>query len=552
MNTVSLFADPNLLRVERVSSKPELVTLIVKTAPKPALCPRCHSPSDHLHSRYVRRLADLPWLGVAVRLEIQARRLYCRHQDCSQWIFCERLPTFVAPYARRTVRLNEALRLIGLAAGGEAGARLASALGMSVSPDTILQRIRRTQLSSPPAPKVIGVDDWAKHKGQSYGTILVDLERGSTIDLLPDREASSLATWLKQNPGVELISRDRAGAYADGARQGAPSAIQIADRWHLNKNMTEAIERFLNTKHSCLRQAASEVNNVVAGAQRNDGIDRNNRRPSKAELWNDRKRARYEQVWQLHRQGASIQAIAREFRMHRRTVRTMLRSETCPQRAIPSKRKSQIDRLEDYLAQRWSEGCHNSAQLHREIRTQGYRGSGSSIRHFVAQWRAELPEEFRRTRKGTGSLTPNTGAKKVVASARRAAWLLVREAEKLESEEKTFVERLVELSPEIAEAQSVAKEFNRILKQRDRGAFAGWMKRATQSGIPEMKKFALGLDRDRAAVVAALEYEWSNGPTEGHINRLKTLKRAMYGRAKFDLLRIRTLANAKMDVGLRQ
>jgi transposase len=287
-------------------------------------------------------------------VEIHARRLYCRHVKCPQRIFCERIPTLVAPYARRTIRLNETLRLIGLAVGGEAGSRLATALGMSVSPDTIIKMIRQMQLPTPPAPRVIGVDDWAKHKGQNYGAILVDLERRSTIDLLPDREASSLATWLKQNPGVEFISRDRAGAYADGARQGAPSAVQIADRWHLNKNMTEAVERFRNTKHSCLRLAASKVNNAMADAEKKDGIDRKNRRPSKAELWNERKRGRYDRVRELHRQGASFQAIAREFRMHRRTVRTMLRSETCPQRAIPSKRKSQIDRHVDYLAQRWA------------------------------------------------------------------------------------------------------------------------------------------------------------------------------------------------------
>jgi transposase len=153
MNIKPLFADPNLLHLEGVSSEPDRITIIVKTKSKRALCPQCHSPSAHLHSRYVRRLADLPWLGVAVRVEVHARRLFCRHVECPQRIFCECIPTFVAPYARRTLRLNEALRLIGLAVGGEAGSRLAAALGMSVSPDTIIQRIRQMRLPTPPAPK---------------------------------------------------------------------------------------------------------------------------------------------------------------------------------------------------------------------------------------------------------------------------------------------------------------------------------------------------------------------------------------------------------------
>ena len=235
--------------------------------------------------------------------------------------------------------------------------------------------------------------------------------------------------------------------------------------------------------------------------------------------------------------------------MHRRTVRMMLQAETCPERAVPSKRQSRIDRHLNYLSGRWAEGCHNSAQLCREIRSQGYRGSESSVRHFVARWRASLPDGLKRALSGPNSPPPKTGGKKIVASARRTTWLLLRDTEKLEAEERAFVEHLVEISPVIAEAQILAREFNRILKQRDQAAFPGWMERASQSRIPEMKSLAAGIERDRAAVAAALAYEWSNGTTEGHINRLKTLKRAMYGRAKFDLLRIKVLAGSKRGAG---
>src|SRR5262249_2962716 len=170
----------------------------------------------------------------------------------------------------------------------------------------------------------------------------------------------------------------------------------------------------------------------------------------------------------------------------------------------------------------------------------------------VARWRAALPARLKRTLSGPNSPAPETGAKKIVATARRTTWLLLRDTEKLEAEERAFVEHLVEMSTEIAEAQILAQEFNRILKQGDREAFPNWMERMSQSRIPEMKALASGLERDRSAVAAALEYEWSNGPTEGHINRLKTLKRAMYGRAKFDLLKIRILAGSKMGTGLKQ
>jgi len=295
-----------------------------------------------LHSHYTRRVADLPWHGVAAKLELHTRKFRCRNVLCPQKVFCERLPKVVDSYARKTLRLNTALVLIAFAMGGEAGSRAACGLSLQVSGDTLLRRIRRAPLPVMLEPKVVGVDDWAKRKATSYGTILVDLQRRRPIDLLPDREAATLATWLRAHPGIEVISRDRAGAYADGSRQGAPNALQVADRWHLLKNISDALERIIQRHYHHVRRAAQrvappppppviveeDVPQVVPPTASEYMRSRTERK--RRQRLHAVRREKYNRVKELQQQGLTIIQISKHLGLHYGMVANFFRAEVYP------------------------------------------------------------------------------------------------------------------------------------------------------------------------------------------------------------------------------
>lgn len=298
------------------------------TAPE-ACCPLCHQRSAHVHSHYIRQVADLPWHGIAVRLPVRVRRFFCDHPTCQQAIFTERLPGLVAPYARKTARLAQVLEVIGMAVGGEAGARLLVSLGMAASPDTLLRLMRRASLASRPTPRVLGVDDFAFRRGARYGTILLDLERHHLVDLLPDRTAETFACWLRQHPGVKIISRDRGGSYAEGGRQGAPDAVQIADRFHIVKNLTECLDQGLLREHRVLEAIAKGVQAPAPPPLSATVPEAVGRRPPRevreADLRRERRQARYNAVIEAQQQGHSLRAIADQLGLARNTVRKYVR-----------------------------------------------------------------------------------------------------------------------------------------------------------------------------------------------------------------------------------
>ena len=379
--------DTTELHLDRVTFSLSRITVLVTAARPAACCPVCRQPSSRRHSGYTRRLADLPSNGLTVRLQLHTRKFFCNNFSCSRQIFTERLPGTVLPYARRTIRLNESLQQISFVGGGEAGARLATKLSMSVSGDTLLRCIRKWQVSDPPPTRVLGVDDWAWRKGHSYGTILCDLERHTVIDLLPDRTAESFAEWLRQRPSVTVISRDRAGIYADGARQGAPEAVQVADRWHLLHNLTEVFEAILRSHHGQLRQAAwtaaAGADFTTSGKHPSENTEPDRRLLSRAEQirWERRERrlARYQEVINLHQQGASMAAISGQLGLGYHTVLRWLRAGHFPEWTVPE-RPNALRPFLPYLEKRWAEGFRNAARLWREICQQGYTGQDGLVR----------------------------------------------------------------------------------------------------------------------------------------------------------------------------
>src|ERR1700722_18961510 len=545
------------LSVEWIRFGPEAVEIGVVPTSTACCCPQCGLASDRVHSHYIRTLADVPAHGRVIHLQIRLRRFFCGFAGCAQETFAEQVPQVMMRHSRKTCRLVQALQNIALEAGGEAGARLGGRLSMPASPDTLRRLIRRLPAPAAAGPRVLGVDDWAFHRGRRYGTILCDLETHRPVDLLPERSASSFAAWLQEHPGVEIISRDRGTDYAKGATLGAPQAKQVADRWHLLHNLTEAFERGLDRHHTLIAQAAQSLSPVPASMTtpvQNQAPPaptpsaqappiRSSTRRQRLEEARARRRARYEQVKTLQSQGVALLEISRQLHLARSTVRGFARAEQLPQRAArcaegilseaeaPVRGRRSPDPLKDhldYLKRRWEEGCHNAMRLYREVKERGFTGLPYVVKRRVAPWRKA-----------------QSATRRVAAwrpSGRTVAWLLLKPNQKRTAQQAEFLKALLQVWPSLTENVALIEEFRSILCRHHPEDLESWAQLTAEPSIlREIHQFARNLRQDWAAVLEAASEPWSNGQVEGQVNRLKLIKRLMYGRANFDLLRQRVL-----------
>ena len=497
--------------VVSVHSVGENFHILLRSRCSEGTCPDCGRPSRRVQSRYVRRPSDLPLSGRRGILLIEARRFWCDAVVCGRRIFCEQFNKGVLTrYSRRTQRLETIVHQLGLALGGRPGAASAQRLMMPVSKDTLLRVVRRRVGARCDELNVIGIDDFAFRRGQTYGTIVCDLERRKPVTLLPDRALETSRAWLARHPSISVVARDRGGGYGEAIAKGLPDAEQVADRWHLMENSSRA---FLDAVNKSMRQIRHAVGNNVVDPKLLTCAEK---LQYEGYL---RRQETNEAIQQLSQNGTSIRQIVRQTGYSRKLVRDVLRGQRLD---VFRTRPSSLDAWLPWMNDRWEAGARNASALWREMRNEGFVGQ----RGIVSQWaqRRRLAEKA------------NQSGLARTPSARVLARLMTSARDGLARSEAILVAVIEDHVPDLVAARQAISEFQSMIRSKSAAKLSDWLDSA-RGGL--VSSFVNGVERDLAAVRNAMVSQWSNGQTEGQITRLKLIKRQMYGRAKLDLLEAR-------------
>ncbi|WP_165959269.1 ISL3 family transposase [Actinomadura sp. KC345] len=419
-----MFSGLSGLVIDDVTDDGELIRVRARSRKVPVPCPVCAVESAHVHGWCERTVADVPVDGRPVVLDVRVRRLACRDWRCPRRTFREQFPGLLERYQRRTVRLTAQVGAVVRELAGRAGARLLAVLGAPISRHTALRALLRIPLPVVATPRVLGVDDFCLRRSRTYATILIDAETRRRVDVLPDRRSDTLAAWLREHPGVQVVCRDGAAGYADAVHQALPDALQVGDRWHIWHNFAQAAGKEVAVHSGCW-----------AGASR-------------------------------------------------------------------------LRRLDGGM---------------REIRERGYTGSQSLLYRYITQGRVEDDRP---------GLSP-----------RRLARLLLARPDNLKPDQHELLAKTTGACPEMSSLAALVRAFARLLAPAaDNGdRLHEWISAAEKANLSHVHSFIRGLRLDLDAVHAALTSEYHNGGTEGVNTKTKMIKRQMYGRAGFPLLRHRIL-----------
>jgi transposase len=485
--------------VEQVEQTCSGVLVWARAKAEDGVCPSCGEPSRRVHSRYHRGLADGSVAGQPVVLRLHMRRFCCDNHDCPVRTFAEQVDGLTTKHARRTSLCRTALEHIGLALAGRSGSRLAARLGLVAGRSTLLRLVHALPDPEVGTVAVLGVDDFAIRRGRKYATLLIDAVTHRRLDVLPDRKAATLAAWLREHPGVEVVCRDGSAAYAEAIRQAAPKAIQASDRWHLWHNLAAAVEK-----------------TVVAHATNWNTIPR----PAGSALA-ARTRERFTAVHTLLAQDVGLLECARRLGWSLNTVKRYARAQSAQELLRPPRYGAcLVDAHRDLVRRLLAENTPVT-QILAEIREQGYTGSANLLVRYINQGRAD-PER----------LAPSP--------RRLTSWIMSRPTN-LPDHTRRHLTDLIASCPEMTTLAARVREFAAILTQRRGADLTAWIAQTRLDALPGFDSYLNGLDKDLDATIAGLSLPYSNGPTEGVNTKVKLLKRQTYGKASFALLRKRIL-----------
>lgn len=497
----TLFPQLSALVIDEVADEGRVLRVRARTSSAAVPCPQCGQSTNRVHAYHLRRLSDLPVGGRGVVIDLRVRRLVCSTQACSQRTFREQVPTLTYRWARRTSGLTSLIGDLAVVVAGRAGSVVLARLGMVVSRSTVLRVLMAMSVPSGPVPTVLSVDDFALRRGRNYASLLIDAVTHRRIDVLPDRKAATLAAWLRERPQVEVVCRDGSAAYAEAIRDGAPQAVQVSDRWHLWNNLAKAVEKTVIAHSRCWHDRPQ--------------------RPGQA--LDERTRERHTAVHALLEEGVGLLECAKRLGWALNTVKRYARAGTADELQRPPRyRETLVDPFRDHLRERRIEDPTVAVtRLLEEIRELGYTGSANLLVRYLNQGRAD--------------------AERTPPSPRRlVSWLMSRPAN-LPAHRRGHLQELLAGCPQLTVMAQRIGEFAGLLTGRRGDDLDAWMTLVDADDLPALHGFVYGLRMDLDAVVAGLTLPYSNGPMEGANTKVKLLKRQMYGRAGFALLRHRIL-----------
>lgn len=537
---LNIFFKGSQLNIESCDYEEDRVKLYVSSLTEAEQCPYCQEKSSRVHSRYIRTLRDLPGFGKETVIVFNARKFFCDNQQCDKKTFAEQPGNQIFRYRRRTCRCETAVYRHALVLSSIQSSRLLGGIGIPISRSTVLRDLHRLRLPDTESLSKVGVDDWAFRKGVTYGTIIVDLDSGHVCDMLGTREESDFSTWLSDHPHINMVSRDRSTEYSAAIKSTGREIIEVADRFHLLKNMSDCVTKIVSENYrSC-------VNHVNGSNKNNETVSTESVSPNGSDsgLTDSLKKqkeyvneTKYNEVKRLQKEGKGINETAALLGIARQTVRKYRDWDSYHTPA--GKPRLPYHQYSSYVENEYASGKDMCA-IYREVKAQGFPGSRTPFfdhfKYLMDGHRGIRSKDERERMKRESESTDST-EKIVLPPAASIALTICKDISEKELDETEIetINRLWGLDW-FDEMYEAASRFWKIIKKNSVKKLLKWIEKFKNSKLPKIVTFVKGIQLDLEAVKNTLIYPVSNGIVEGYVNKLKTVKRILYGRAKLPLL----------------